>query len=300
MVNIDERQLRDLSKISSGNFGNIYRAGDNVFKVYEPKIKTTVGTLDNNPMLRDSYKVISRLQKLIELNKKVKKTDLITDLLYVDGKFRGVVLPYYDGLELTKVMDKPLKDKIEYSRKLLENARELSKHHIYPTDYKLINLLLVGNQIKIIDLDDIFTKVGIRYAPMYHKECIYGLYETIAALLNENRYHCYISEADGLTVPHKSKIDGTFESIESYLDDKEEDHSYIFLDETTDLDIYSDALYLNDIRVVVLNHGDKETLLRLLDELNRRHIRVYDVIDAKVLYQYLNDSSYSDCLILHR
>ena len=89
MVNIDERQLRDLSKISSGNFGNIYRAGDNVFKVYEPKIKTTVGTLDNNPMLRDSYKVISRLQKLIELNKKVKKTDLITDLLYVDGKFRN-------------------------------------------------------------------------------------------------------------------------------------------------------------------------------------------------------------------
>ena len=300
MVNIDERQLRDLSKISSGNFGNIYRAGDNVFKVYEPKIKTTVGTLDNNPMLRDSYKVISRLQKLIELNKKVKKTDLITDLLYVDGKFRGGVLPYYDGLELTKVMDKPLKDKIEYSRKLLENARELSKHHIYPTDYKLINLLLVGNQIKIIDLDDIFTKVGIRYAPMYHKECIYGLYETIAALLNENRYHCYISEADGLIVPHKSKIDGTFESIESYLDDKEEDHSYIFLDETTDLDIYSDALYLNDIRVVVLNHGDKETLLRLLDELNRRCIRIYDVIDAKVLYQYLNDSSYSDCLILHR
>ena len=300
MVNIDERQLRDLSKISSGNFGNIYRAGDNVFKVYEPKIKTTVGTLDNNPMLRDSYKVISRLQKLIELNKKVKKTDLITDLLYVDGKFRGVVLPYYDGLELTKVMDKPLKDKIEYSRKLLENARELSKHHIYPTDYKLINLLLVGNQIKIIDLDDIFTKVGIRYAPMYHKECIYGLYETIAALLNENRYHCYISEADGLIVPHKSKIDGTFESIESYLDDKEEDHSYIFLDETTDLDIYSDALYLNDIRVVVLNHGDKEALLRLLDELNRRCIRIYDVIDAKVLYQYLNDSSYSDCLILHR
>ena len=300
MVNIDERQLRDLFKISSGNFGNIYRAGDNVFKVYEPKIKTTVGTLDNNPMLSDSYKVISRLQKLIELNKKVKKTDLITDLLYVDGKFRGVVLPYYDGLELTKVMDKPLKDKIEYSRKLLENARELSKHHIYPTDYKLINLLLVGNQIKIIDLDDIFTKVGIRYAPMYHKECIYGLYETIAALLNENRYHCYISEADGLIVPHKSKIDGTFESIESYLDDKEEDHSYIFLDETTDLDIYSDALYLNDIRVVVLNHGDKETLLRLLDELNRRCIRIYDVIDAKVLYQYLNDSSYSDCLILHR
>ena len=292
MVNIDERQLRDLSKISSGNFGNIYRAGDNVFKVYEPKIKTTVGTLDNNPMLRDSYKVISRLQKLIELNKRVKKTDLITDLLYVDGKFRGVVLPYYDGLELTKVMDKPLKDKIEYSRKLLENARELSKHHIYPTDYKLINLLLVGNQIKIIDLDDIFTKVGIRYAPMY--------YETIAALLNENRYHCYLSEADGLIVPHKSKIDGTFESIDSYLDDKEEDHSYIFLDETTDLDIYSDALYLNDIRVVVLNHGDKETLLRLLDELNRRCIRIYDVIDAKVLYQYLNDSSYSDCLILHR
>lgn len=300
MVNIDERQLRDLSKISSGNFGNIYRAGDNVFKVYEPKIKTTVGTLDNNPMLRDSYKVISRLQKLIELNKKVKKTDLITDLLYVDGKFRGVVLPYYDGLELTKVMDKPLKDKIEYSRKLLENARELSKHHIYPTDYKLINLLLVGNQIKIIDLDDIFTKVGIRYAPMYHKECIYGLYETIAALLNENRYHCYIDGVSDYIQRKYPRIEPSFESINGYLDDKEINYSYVFLDENCNIDIYKNYLKSKEVRVVVIYKDNKEALLSLLEKLKSMNIPIYDVVNYSQIYDYLNDSSYNDCLILHK
>lgn len=42
--------------------------------------------------------------------------------------------------------------------KLVRNSQELTRFRIYPLDLKLDNIMYVDGQVKIIDLDDLYTK----------------------------------------------------------------------------------------------------------------------------------------------
>ena len=84
----------------------VYRNGDKVFKVYDDVIKDAFGEPTKNPILKHPKLTILKLKRLMALNSGIKHTDLVEDLLYVDGSFKGIVLPYYDGqtfLDLKKI-----------------------------------------------------------------------------------------------------------------------------------------------------------------------------------------------------
>ena len=159
MVNLSSSDLKKLKAYKSGNFATIYINGDKAYKIYNEEVKTDNHYIAKNPVLQHRLRSINKCNRLIRLNRKIQYTDLIEDIIYVDGKFAGVVLPSYDAPLFYDLMNEPIERRVELSRKLIKCARELTDHNIYPKDYKLINMFLVDGEAKLIDLDDVFTKV---------------------------------------------------------------------------------------------------------------------------------------------
>ena len=295
MINIDKSELSKLQKVSQGNFGSIYRDEDKAYKVYFDDVKTTYGTITSNPMLKK--KIIPRLNRLISLSHRVKNTDLIYDMLYIDGKYSGVVMPYYEGTDLYKLIDNPLESKISLAKELVENSRELSNRFIYPMDYKLINMMLVDGHVKLIDLDDVFTKVSLIPNPFLNREAIIGLDKTIKAFFNERKYFSYLEGASELTTKEKSKSNTTYKGISEYILGKEKPYRYLVLDSKSDID--SDIAKDPNTRVIVSFDSTYklEDIKSFILELNRRGIQVYDIISKHVLDKYLENIIHDEIIL---
>ena len=182
MINLSKKDIEKFELIGQGGFGQIYRKDDKVYKIYREKIKTMMGSVVKNPSLK--YNSI-KLNRLINLNNKLKKNNLIENLIFINGKFQGVVMPYYEGILLSRTMEKPLEEKIEIAYQIVEKAKELTQNFIYPLDYKLNNIILENNEVKILDLDDYYTKVDLFVNPIHKRKCIRGLDETIKTYFHE-------------------------------------------------------------------------------------------------------------------
>ena len=101
MVSIKSKDLLDLKRVGAGNFGTIYKNGDKVYKIYHQMVRTEYDSFCPNPSLKLDK---SRIIKYTKLDKKLLYTDLVKDIIYVDGKFGGVVMPYYDGETLLNTL----------------------------------------------------------------------------------------------------------------------------------------------------------------------------------------------------
>ena len=294
MINLNSSELKKLDVINSGNFGTLYRCGDKVYKIYNELIKTDNNYLIKNPVLVHRLRSINKCNRLIRLNEKIQHTDLIEDTIYIDGKFGGVVLPFYDGILYFDLMDESIERRIELSEKIIVCARELIAHHIYPKDYKLINMFLIGEEAKLIDLDDPFTKVLLLPNKYHREDSIDILDQTIKAFMRE-RANCIfpqeiLSEIER-KIPEKNC---TFEGIESYLKTKPLKYRYVFVDGNFH---FTDDRLLDGSRVVFVHPGyDYKFILSSIQRLKERGIMIYDVSYTKDLEKYMLDNPYTECV----
>ncbi len=298
MVNISKDELLRLDIIGSGNFGVVYKKDDKAYKVYKDLVKANGYDLVENPMLKHEFLTIRKCNRLIRLNRRIQNTDLIEELLYIDGKFSGVVMPFYNGKLFLELRDLPLEERIKYSRILLSNAKELIDNSIYPLDYKLTNMFLVDREVRIIDLDDVLTKVMAFKSPMHAKDSFMILDETIKTFLNDFSSHFFPQEIKERITRKRKEWNKSYVTISSYIDEKSVKNRLLFIDE--DFDLSDDRLLDGSRVIIVYENFDKERMIELLNELNSRGISVYDLIERKELDRFINDNCYSECLLTQK
>lgn len=291
MINISSDEIKKMERIGSGNFGSVYLKDDKVYKIYHDKIKAISVTFNtreiiNNPTLKTKP---IKYEYLKYINSKLKYTDLIDDVLYVDGSFGGVVMPYYDGDTFEKYKNDPIEKKVSMARQLLLNAKELTDNLIYPLDYKSNNIMLYENKIQIIDLDDVKTKV---LNPIYKTESIKILDDAIKYFLGDINYN-YQNMKD-LIEKEINKTNKTYLAIENYLSEIIKTHNYILIDEEADFKKYIDLLRKSNYRVVyiydnVCNYNNLEKLLSL-------GIHIYYILPKRYIDDYLSSIAYDELL----
>ena len=105
MINLSKDDFGKLEFVGSGTFGKIYTDGVLTYKVYKNQVRTYYDLYSKNPMLKHLLLRYIRFNRLINLSQNIKKSDLISDILLLDDKFGGVVLPFYAGKELYYYLD---------------------------------------------------------------------------------------------------------------------------------------------------------------------------------------------------
>ena len=292
MINIRKDDLKKLRCVGGGGFGKLYKKGDLVYKIYNNMVPSGYTTFVNNPSLR--YRRF-RLNRLLSLDKKVIYSDLIKDIIYVDGKFAGVCLPFYDGLTLDYFEEAPLEKRIDLSFELVRNFRELTDYYIYPMDFRMDNAMKVDGHVKLIDLDDFLTKVSVFPRRDYLKEFVGILDNNIKGFLQE-----YSNFNSPRLVKMLDKVDYPFnysyEGIFNYLTDKSEKHSYVLIG--NDSDILSNISLLRDSNIrniyVRPNVSELADVIRSIARLNELGISIYDVVMNGKCDMYLNNVCYDD------
>ena len=91
MIKVNSVDLDNLTKLGTGKFATVYKKDeDTAYKIYHLMVAEDNDTKETmNPML---FKSPLHFKSLINRNKKLKHTDTINDIIYVDGLFRGVCL----------------------------------------------------------------------------------------------------------------------------------------------------------------------------------------------------------------
>ena len=294
MAEINSKELDELEMIESGLFGHIYRNGDKVFKVYDDVIKDAFGEPTKNPILKHPKLTILKLKRLMALNSGIKHTDLVEDLLYVDGSFKGIVLPYYDGQTFLDLKKISLLERIKLSKKLLVNARELNDNNIYPLDQRVKNIMLVNGEVKLIDLDDIFTKVTLIDNTFLRIKSIKALDTAVKSFLHEYNRPTYDERVVELLDRKDEKTNMSFRGIEKYIESKGVKNRYLFIN--PDFDLTSERLIEPSRIILVCNPFNKEELISTLQRLKQKGINVFDIVEFDSINDYMKDSSYSECL----
>lgn len=296
MYNISRDELSKLKKIGCGNFGTAYLKGDKVLKVYHEYVKAynesfCASEMVKNPDLR--YNPI-KYSYLKYISSKLDNTDLISDTLFINGIFKGIVMPYYDGETFTNHLYDDFDKKIAMSRQLLLNAKELTKNHIYPLDYKSNNIMLYDNKVQIIDLDDVKTKV---LNPIYNKKSIETLDNAVRNFIGDIDYNLYINidknQIKKYLLKEENPINDTYQKIENYLANKIIKNNYILIDESVNTEI---ALLQNLKYRVVFAYKDRKYLIEKIRYLLSRGIKLYDIVPDSKIYDYLTSISYDELL----
>jgi len=276
MVSISRSDLRSLEYIGSGTFGSIYKKDDNTaYKIYHDKIKTTYYQVIDNPAL-----TTNRLHYYLLLQRRnsIKQSGLLQDKIYLDGYFSGVVIPYYNGKDLSDT-DLNIKDRIKVSRKIIDKMKELNRHLIYPTDLKTNNILLVDGEPELIDLDDIRTHAFIYPSPLFHTLSRNATARTIEDILEKGHHPLsYTIYSQLERCKHKKLL--SYNSILKHLDDKEEEQIVIYIDKNTDIDRLKDnTSSFNERLVYVLDNDEQHTENNIIRRLKVYQIPLYDFVE---------------------
>ena len=235
-----------------------------------------------------------RYKRMIDLNDKLQYTDLCSDVVFVDGEFAGICLPYYEGELLLDLMDSPFESKMDISRQLVRNSRELTDNCVYPYDYKLKNMMLVDGEVKILDLDDIITKYSLLPNPYRKRKTIRGLDETIKTFFGEyDRCHFYdFNDGEELSRP-RYRLSSNYEGINEYLKEKEKKSKFLIVDyKLLDDDTIPLLLGLKDYRIIVTYYGieyGKVKPPKILSRVISHNGSIFDFVQYDKLDSYFTN-----------
>ena len=290
MINISNEEIEKMDRIGSGNFGTTYLYKNKTYKIYHSHVKATnelfnIKEMIKNPSLKYDY---IKYNYLKHINAKLEYTDLIDDVLYIDGKFSGIIMPYYSGDTFYDRKNDPIEKKVAMTRQLLLNAKELTNNRIYPLDYKLDNMMINGKEIKIIDLDDVKTKV---LNPVYKDQSIEVLDKSIKNFFGDVDYNCL--QIDELFDKKYCPVNKTYGDIENYIGEIIKRNNYIFIYENTDIDKYLNILRNPNYRVVYLYDNTYE-LDKKIKHLNSKNIHIYYILPINYIEDYLSSISYDE------
>ena len=275
MFSITKEDLKKFEQIGTGKYGRVYRIdSDSVIKVYKDTVVDIVEGAIVNPALRVSKRRIKRIRAKAD---RVKKTDLASDIVVLDGYFHGYVLPFYDGKTLDESKRLPYEKKREISLSLVENDQELKDNYIYPTDYHTDNIMVVDGKVKIIDLDDPLTHYTMLPNFALSKLSMGRLNETIQDFYGEldtTLYGCY-------TIHRLQRVRPGYSTssrwIDDYLKEKEEVMDYLIIDRDTDIDLLKELLRNHRFRVVyALQEINHDETIRVLENLRDNGIELFD------------------------
>ena len=286
IIKINSVNLASLEKIGSGKFGIVYKLDEHTaYKIYHE----TIVDLDWKEIINPTLS-LPRLHfnTLIKRSKNLLYSGGVLDTIKVDGRFRGVVIPYYQGEELLKLVDKPIDYKVELSKQMVRNAKELSNHWIYPTDYRLKNVVLSSGEIKLIDLDDCKTHPFIIPGLMFRAMSINSLGNTIKVFLKENEHIYFPKEVTDHLGREKDTLFFTFKKLDSYLDRKSEEKNIIYIDEDTSIDVIN-YYNLDNFDLVFLLDKDQLSTFKVkekVEQLKEKGIEVFDFINKESQEEY--------------
>lgn len=295
MYKILSSEINKLEKIGSGNFGTAYRKDDMILKVYHEYVKAYNESFCATEMVRNPDLIYNpiKYEYLKHKNYKLEYTDLISDILFVDGKFKGIVMPYYNGETFKEHLYDDFNRKVAMSRQLILNAKELTNNYIYPLDYKSSNIMMYNNKIQIIDLDDAKTKV---LNPIYKKESIETLDTAIKCFIGDIDYNLYINarkkEVRKYLLKKENLVNTSYKEIEDYLARIIIKNNYIFINEDTD---YIELLRNPNYRVILLYKNNK-MIYEKIKKLLSLNIKLYDIVPESSLKDYLSSISYEELL----
>ena len=281
MVEIKEDELKKLEKIGCGTFGIVYKKDDKfAYKIYFSPIHVRIDEFDifcNNPSLNLPKK---RFQRLIEVSKTLQYSGGVLDTINVDGEFGGVVIPYYSGKRLDNMMNVNLDLKIELSNQLVRNCRELNKNFIYPTDLKLNNIIMDGNSVRIIDLDDVSTYVSRVPNPIHRVLSIKSLASTIECFFKENTY-LYLPRWISNQLLRESCGTARYKDIENYIKRKKEKRKILFVNDKSNLDEVKEIVKNGSYKVVFVlpeefQENDTDKYMLIIERYRNNGINLYD------------------------
>ena len=279
-------KMTELEYLSSGTFGSVYRYHNDVLKFYREMIKTPYGYIVENPCLKFPKR---KLERLIKLNHSVKNTHLITDLIYKDNLFSGVVYPYHNGDVLSNISFTPNVKK-EICLKLINNAEELTHYNIYPLDYKLNNIMYTDSEkVEIIDLDDPLTHVKYSLSPLLLRDSVYSLKATISYFLDKKHFQdnrqfdIYLTNHsfDKRLYQHPFSYQYLREYIQSY----NAKCFFLFIN-SDDIDLFTHSIFYHlfqmyDIKLILSFCNDEicpSIILEKLQDCNKKKLPIFDFI----------------------
>lgn len=285
-------ELLKLKNIGNGTYGDVY-ADENekvIYKIYKEKVKSFPHDYVKNPCLRVNK---NKMKRLNDRNEKIKHTDTSIELVYQGSKFIGVRKTYYEGSVLEDYSSEQLSVKKELLKQLIRNASELNSNKIYDLDYKLNNIMVTNDGIvKIIDLDDIFTKVTFFPNWFYKKGSLKMLRNTIHNFLYYNHLVFpgeIVERVSNSCELKKTKENLSFEMLEEFVDRTmfDEDIIIIKADDVSKIDVNILKTYLdeNGLSLVLAVNGNyalySEKLKDTFDFLDSCKLDVYDVFRYK-------------------
>ena len=285
MININNKELLNYDLIDQGTFGVVYKVNDDIaYKVYKTHIRNIMNIQMNNPNLTTRK---SHYDILLKRKNKIKESDLIEDILYIDNKFKGVVIKYYDGPNMKKTKDYSFDFRFKVARELINKAKELDRNMIYHTDYRPRNIIVTDDGIKLIDLDDLKTHAFIYPSPLFHYFSVKELGNGIQDLLGAKDHHPLPKKVIKTLSRDKRKKLTTYHSINKYINNKEKGIDVLFIDKDTDISKLKDNTNTYNTNIVysiedIDKRYEEEYCLSIINNLKMYNIPIY-LINSKYL-----------------
>ena len=156
--------------------------------------------------------------------------------------------------------------------------------------------MLVDGQVKLIDLDDYFTLVTKIPFGFRKKDVVMSLDEIIKIYFNENIFYPFSSkfvESLGKSI----KPNGSYESINHYIDEKKKKVNYIFIDDDIDFNKNMELLRSHNYRVIYVYSGSRYSQIeKKMKSAFDLGISLYDVTSSFNMRPYISSIMYDECL----
>lgn len=296
-MELNKSYIKNLELIGSGCFGKVYKDRNVVYKLYRESFDNYEGEYKKNPALSQSILNKYKLNKLIKLNSEIKGSNLITDLIYINGNFVGVKSKFIDGDALSNIKDNlSFCSKIKISKDIIKNIQELYYYNIFPIDIHLSNIILdKGENIKLIDLDDPLTKVRIIKNLIITKSCLLHVKQSLYELFGYYDFYGASFFDKYITKTRIPNFSSSFSGLKKFLEYKSIPINISFTGINNN---YNDIerLFNSNIKNVFVYNEEEFSLAKIfIKNYYDKGIAFDNIINYSNKEMFLNNYNVSDC-----